>query len=484
MRLTSSDASFLYMESASGPMHISSVFVLDGELSFDAVFRQINARLHLLPAYRRKLVQVPMNIAHPAWVDDPAFALENHVIDHELANNTNLDRAIAHAVELNESMLDRAKPLWMVHVLRGVPGKTVLLQQTHHCMVDGASGLELIAVIYDFDPKGDEIPPPKTDWKPSPTPGPLEIFNEALGENMASMTENALAEPLSPPPPDRLEMFQKAAKVLSSFVTRPVMTAPFNAGAVGPKRRLGWMKKSFDDLRQIRRAFGGTINDVVLTVVSDAVSEYLADQNEATSDQYLRIMCPVNVRTEEQKDGLGNRVSAIFPLVPAWQMPVRLRLNQIIAETARIKTGQEAQALALLQESSLEPWPIALWPTQLVGTQMDPTRMAAAMPPPILPGQGPRPPNVGYNFTCTNLPGPQVPQYLGGVPVSDQIGLLTLTGNIGFGVTILSYNKTLFFSFIGEPRLLPDIKKLAAGAESAFDRLLNEALEHAAALQK
>lgn len=483
MRLTPPDASFLYMESASGPMHISSIFVLDGELSFDAVFQQINARLHLLPAYRRKLVQVPMNIAHPTWVDDPAFALENHVIDHELANNTRIDRAIAYAVELNEPLLDRSKPLWMVHVLRGVPGKTVMLQQTHHCMVDGASGLGLIAVIYDFDPNGDEISPPLTEWKPSPTPGPLEIFNEALSENLTNMTQNALAGQISPPP-ERLEMFQKAAKVMSSFVTRPVMTAPFNAGAVGPKRSLGWMKRSFNDLRHIRRAFGGTINDVVLTVVSAAVSEYLTDQNEETSDQYLRIMCPVNVRTEDQADGLGNRVSAIFPVVPAWHMPVRLRLNQIIAETARIKAGQEAQALALMQESALEPWPIALWPTQLVGTQIDPTQMAAAMPPPILPGQGPRPPNVGYNFTCTNLPGPQVPQYLDGVPVTDQMGLLTLTGNIGFGVTILSYNKTLFFSFIAEPRLLPDVKKLAARAESAFDQLLSEAVEHAAALQK
>ncbi len=482
MRLTASDASFLYGESASGPMHISSIVIIDGELEFDMVYQHFAGRMHLLPAYQRKLAQVPLNLAHPVWVEDPDFNLADHLLDCPLEPGTDLDEAIAHAVTMNEPLLDRTKPLWMAHVIRGVPGKTLMLHQTHHCMIDGASGVELAAIIYDFDPQGDEVGEVKARGEVPSVPLPQQLFQDALTDNMAEFAKTDWAARMRIPEAPQQAMMQRAAKVMSDFVSKPVMTTPFNAGLVGPQRKLGWMKKSFDEIREIRRALGGTINDIVLTVVSEGVAGYLAAQNENTTDQYVRIMCPVNVRTEDQKGALGNRVSAIFPVLPAWTMSTVMRLTTVIAETERIKQNQDAQALTYMQEQATNQWPVALWPTQFVGTPWDPTRLAANFPPPVMPNIGPRPPMVGYNFTCTNVPGPQVPQYLLGAPITDQIGLLILNGNVGFSVTILSYNKTLYFGFISEPRLLPEVEQIVAGAEVAFENLLNAARERTAQL--
>ncbi len=473
MRLTQSDASFLYTESASGPMHISSVYVLEGELAFEKVFQHFASRIHLIPSYRRKLAQVPMNIAHPEWVDDPDFDLKHHVLAHRLPEGTTLEHGVDAAITLNEPILDRAKPLWRVYVISGVPDRTLILQMTHHAMIDGASGIELTTVLYDFDAKGaNSEPPPKEPWVAQPLPSGAELFTRALRDNM---TRLANSRPVAAfrNVAEQEALLRKAFGVFSRFTSRPAVTAPFNAGMVGPTRKLRWMKRPLSEIREIRRGLGGTINDVVLTVVSEAVARYLKEHDERVDGAHLRIMCPVNVRTEGQQGALGNQVSAIFPMLPAWPMQPATRLGAVCAEVERIKEEQEAQALTLLQNSVPEPWPVAMMGSQLVGTPLDPTALSARFPIPLLPAIGGwRPPNFGLNFVCTNVPGVQVPQYLCGHRVLDTIGVLVLSGNIGLGITILSYNQALYFSFICEPRLLPDLEVLTNAAEAAYGELL------------
>ncbi|HSG91409.1 MAG TPA: wax ester/triacylglycerol synthase family O-acyltransferase [Pseudomonadales bacterium] len=483
-RLTAADASFLYTESASGPMHISSIYVLEGELAFAEVFDHFAERLHLIPAYRRRLALVPMNLAHPTWEDDPDFDLANHVMHCEVPPGSSLEDGIDAAIAINENMLDRKRPLWQAHVVTGVPGQTLILQMTHHALIDGASGIEITTIIYDLDPKGGNTPPAPTEpWRPARLPSALERAGSALRDNIQALRGNVQAAmdqglpTLASLNGERSQMLGRAMRILQRFVTRPVVTAPFNAGMVGPKRRLRFMKKSFGEIREIRRALGGTINDVVLTVVSEAMARYLEVHHERTAEQYMRIMCPVNVRTESEEGALGNKVSAIFPVLPAWPMDVAKRLIAVCAETNRIKDDQEAQALALLTNSDTGIWPVAMAPTQLVGTPWDPTRLLARHPLPIMPNLGWRPPNMGINFVCTNVPGVQVPQYLRGHKVTDTIGVLVLSGNIGFSVTIMSYNKELFFCLICEPRLMPDLEVMLGAADSAFDELLAAARE-------
>ena len=473
MRLTTTDASFLYSESVSGPMHISSVYILEGELPYEHVLQHFASRIHLIPAYRRKVAQVPMNIAHPEWVDDPDFELSNHVCHHPLPSGSTLAQGMDAAIVLNEAMLDRSRPLWKVVVINGVPDLTLILMMTHHAMIDGASGIELTTVLYDFDAKGANHPPPPSEpWAPQPVPTPMERFNKAMRENMARLSSS------DPFAAARVAIgqqatLQRAFGVMAKFVTQPVITAPFNAGMVGPTRHLRWMRKSLGEIREVRRALGGTINDVVLTVVSEGVARYLAAHGQRVDGQQMRIMCPVNVRTEGQHGALGNQVSAIFPTLPAWPMNPVTRLGLVCAEVERIKEDQEAQALTLLQNSVPEPWPVGMAAAQLVGTALDPTVLGARFPLPIAPAvSGWRPPHFGLNFVCTNVPGVQVAQYLCGHKVLHTVGVLVLTGNMGLGVTIVSYNQGLYFSYICEPRMVPDIDKLADAVEAAFAELL------------
>ncbi|MFP6807294.1 MAG: WS/DGAT domain-containing protein [Pseudomonadales bacterium] len=347
---------------------------------------------------------------------------------------------------------------------------------TQHAMIDGASGIELTMILYDLDPNAPLPGPPNEKWAPEPVPSPLELASEAFQENLRNQNQMNPLSKLTGGEEQRVRL-AKAAEVMGRFISQPVITAPFNAGTVGPKRQVTWLKKPFGEIRDIRRHLGGTINDVALTVVSEAVARYLKQLNERVDNQYMRIMCPVNVRTEDQQGGLGNQVSAIFPRLPAWPMDCVERLQAVVTETTRIKKDEEAQALTAMQESMPTVPPLGMVGSQLIGTQFDPTALAARMPLPIAPNIGYRPPNVGYNFTCTNVPGVQVPQYMCGHEVTDTIGLLVLNGNIGFSVTILSYNKQLFFNFICEPRLLPDLGSIKAHAAAAFEELLQAAMD-------
>ena len=480
MRLTQTDAAFIYGESVSSPMHISSVYTLDGELDFQKLLTRFEKRIHQVPAYRRKLQQIPLSIAHPVWVDDPDFDLSNHVVHHELPPGVSYEQALDAAVELNEPLLPRDRPLWRMVMISGVPGKTLLLQQTHHAMIDGASGIDLTLILYDLDPDAGEPVAPNEPWQPPEPPASGALLTEAVQDNIRAFNEkNPLR--LASQAVSKAQQLRRATEVVARFISQPAITAPFNAGAVGPKRKVRWIKKSFSDIREIRRQLGGTINDVVLTIVSEAVARYLVAHDEAASNgQYMRVMCPVNVRTEDKKGALGNEVSAIFPRLPAEPLDPAQRLNAVIGETERIKREEEAQSVTVMQESMPYMPPVAMLGSQLVGTPMDPTAAIARLNLPIQPRIGGyRPPNMGINFVCTNVPGVQVPQYMCGLEVTDTVGLLVLTGNVGFSVTILSYNKQLFFSFICETRLLPDLEVIAAAAADVFDELLEAARQAA-----
>jgi diacylglycerol O-acyltransferase / wax synthase len=474
MRLTEADASFIYMESASGPMHISSVYVLDGVVPFDTIFRRFEKRIHLIPAYRRKLVQIPFSLSHPVWVDDTEFDLSRHVFHHVLPGNPSLEEGVDAAVDLNEPLMDRSKPLWEFIIIEGVPDKTLLLQRAHHAMIDGASGIELTTVLYDLDKDAGEPVPPNEPWEPQPTPGPAALISAAVEENMKNIGDFNPLKIMGDMETNR-DRLTKASEVMSKFSTQPAITAPFNAGIVGPKRKVRWIKKPFGEIRDIRRQLGGTINDIVLAVVTEAVARYLQNHDEPIKGQKLRIMCPVNVRTENQQGALGNQVSAIFPMFPAEPMSCTDRLKFVIDETTRIKEDEEAQAFTVMQETTPSMPPLAMAASQLVGTPFDPTAFAARIEWPIMPNTGFRPPNPGYNFTCTNVPGIQVPQYMCGHEVTDTIGFLVLSGNVGFSVTILSYNKQLFFNFICEPRLMPDLEVMIGHAEDVYQELIDVA---------
>ena len=475
MRLSESDAGFLYGETASGSLQTAGIAVIEGEVSYERIFAHVESRLHLVPSFRRRAVWVPMNLAHPKWVDDPNFNLENHIEHHPLPVGTPLLDAVDVAVKLNEGLMDRDRPLWKYVVITGVTGRTLLLQQIHHAMIDGASAVHLSTVMFDFQANPDPLPEHEDTWNPDPLPSPLNLITEALQENAASFANN---NPLAAVGNTQNQgLMTNGTQVMSRFVTKPAITAPWNAGALGPKRHMRWTVHPFSELKEIRRALGGTVNDLVLTAVVEGAARYLENRNERTENQFLRVMCPVNVRTEDEAGALGNRVSAMFPTLPAWKMDVLERYKLVCEETGRIKESQEAQALTLMQESGVTTPPVIFAPLQLIGTAFDPTAMAATMPMPLLPQMGPRPPLFGINFVCTNVPGVQVPQYIAGHEILDTTAIMMMSGTMGYGIAVTSYNQKLIFNFTCEPRLMPDLEMMIEEVESTFTELLNAARE-------
>lgn len=466
MRLSAHDASFLYTETAASPMHGVGITVIGGKFSYDDYLDYLAKRIHLVPRFRQRLVFVPGNIAHPKWVDDPDFDLRNHVRAHKVRKSTSIERISDVVLSLGEVLLDRTRPLWLTYVIENVQGKTVLVNMSHHAMVDGASGVEIGRVLADFEPNPPPVPPPTADWKPAPLPTPQQLFIEALQENAQANLEN-LQNPgrLAFDPAEAM----RGATIMQRFVTEPVMTAPWNAGLVGPKRRIDGLDYMLDHFKRMKNALGGTINDVCLAVISEGAARYMRDHDEVTAGQYLRIMVPVNVRKDGDSE-FGNKVSSYFPRLPAWPMDMKLRYETVRRAMEKLKADKEADTLhALMQTQSTSA--SAMAGTLAVGTAFDPTVWQARFPAPVAPRVGMRPPLVGFNFTCSNVPGLEAQQYICGHPVLSGAGTIMLGGNLGYGVVCSSGMGHMGFSFTCDPRLLPDLEHMVHKVEEAMEEL-------------
>ena len=475
MRLSAHDASFLYTETASGPMHGVGIVVLDGPARYEDIFQFYSERVHLIPRLRQKIAFVPFNVGHPKWVDDGQFDLANHLKKYEVPPNTDLRRGFEIALELGEPLLDRARPLWLHYVLENIEGKTLLVQLGHHSFVDGATAIAITTVLTTPEPN---MPPPNTppEWQPEPEPSPQELWQEAMQENAAKGMEQL--QSTLPNAQAAAELAQKGAPLLQRM-TRPVMQAPWNASMVGPKRAFSVVRYPLDVFKPIRQALGGKLNDIVVTVVAEAAARYLQEKGEVVDEQFLRLMCPVNVRDDnaDPLDMTGNRVSAMFPVLAAAPKAILDRYAEVMAQLEEIKTNKEPEILDEFQALQPHVPPVAMAQTLSVGTQWDVSAAAARAPLPVmpLPTGTPRPQQLGFNFTCTNVPGPTWTQYVAGHRVESMIGTLMLGGNLGFGCSVVSYDGQISFGFTADPRLMPDIDRFRDLVDVAFNELQSAA---------
>ena len=481
-RLTSQDSSFIYGESRNGPLHVGSFSFFEDEITYPELIRHFESKLHLIPRYRQRLVPVPFNLNHATFEDTPDFKIENHVKLHQLPADTSQAQLIEGGLAVFRKPLDRTRPLWETHLFNGAKGnRSVIMWSIHHCLVDGVSGMELLNAVMDFRPD-----PPATEskvepWSPKPLPGPLRQMigatldlAQAQIESMRSLSQAA-------------SNFRSSVKDLGSDagtlarlarqLMRPIAAAPWNAGLVSQERTLAWLRTSFADVRAIRAAFGGTINDVVLTILSEGAARYLRHHG-GQPDAPFRIGCPVNVRRDDESESLGNRVSMMFPEAPAKPMDPVARLKLIAAETQRIKEAGEAQALERLMSNgaSLSPALVAMLggiATAAMDTAVSLQRILPSWARPAAQSQG-------ISFIATNVPGAQVPLYLAGHKMLDYVALLPLGGNLGFGVPIVSYNKDLYFTMMAEPNLMPDPDRMKSLVEQVFEELKQAAVAKSA----
>jgi WS/DGAT/MGAT family acyltransferase len=480
-RLSTQDATFIYAENPKNPLHIGSILIFEGKIDFDDFVQHVESRLHLIPRYRQRMMAVPFNLGHAVMEDDPNFRLENHVIRHLLRPGMSQAEAIDEMLRHYEVPLDYARPLWEMHSFENLEGaRTAIVSKVHHALVDGVSGVELLKVMFDLKEHPDPIEPPAEPWQPEAPSTPMQRMLEAMRENTAASVNTAIetSQELMRAPEslgDEARTFTDALQQLGQISTRRIVSTPWNSGLVGPRRALAWSTMSFGDFRRIRNTFGGSINDVVLTILSEAAARYLQHHGYSANGQ-LCIGCPVNVRHKDEANALGNRVSMMFPMLPAETMDVIERLRYVNAETERIKDAQLPQALERLMSmaDSIPPTLVG------AGSRLSSMALNAASTLFKLSGYKPRPdgfllPTMGINFIATNVPGVQVAQYLFGHKCLEQVPLVPCGATLGFNVAILSYNLTLCFGMSADPNLMPDVSLMKYFVDEVFSELKERA---------
>jgi diacylglycerol O-acyltransferase len=447
-RLSGLDASFLSLERAGAHMHVGSVLVFDGPApSYDEFVAAIDARLHLVPRYRQKLAYPPLAQSRPVWADDPHFNARYHVRHTALPEPASREQLKRLAGRVFSQQLDRSKPLWEIYLVDRVEGDSfALVCKTHHALVDGISGVDIMAVLFDLDPDPPAREPPPA-WAPRPEPTPAALLADAVAGYAEAPGElvRAAAGTLAAPRAAVRALGGLASMALQGLNGAP--PSPLNV-KVGPHRRFTWVEAELDRFKAIKNALGGTVNDVVLTVVTGALRSLLLRRGRDPEGMELKAMVPVSVRTEDQRGALGNRVSAMYAPLPVGIADPRERFAAVHGAMGDLKASSQAVGAEVL--------------TQLAG-------FAA----PTILDQAARLQSLQrlYNLTVTNVPGPQFPLYMLGRRLRNFYPEVPITLNTALGIAIMSYDGHLDFGLLGDYDAMPDLDDLANDLSAAIDEL-------------
>ncbi len=459
-KLSTQDASFLYGEAANGPLNMAMLGLFRSRIDLKSLHAHMDARMHLLRRYRQRVIFAPFNLAHPTLQDDPDFDLRNHLFCHEMPRDTSEAALMKATMRVYEQPLDRGKPLWELHLFNGLAGgRSAILTKIHHCLADGISGMELLAVTTSIQPDAPAPTPPDEAWKPAPLPGRIRQLSAALSDLARSRIElarRAVDTVTHMRDFDANVSAATAAVQTTRRIARPIVAAPWNAATVTKSRTMAWLRCPLKDVTRIRATFGGTVNDVVLAMLSEGAARYLAHHDCPTNGRPLRIGCPVNVRARDEYGKLGNRVSMMFPEFYAEPMPAVDRLKAVTEETSRIKAAREAMAFENLLATFdyVGPRTLAL-AARVVTSAIEGAGRITTLAPRI--ARRAQVLGVGINFVATNVPGSPVPIYLAGHQMAEPVGMIPLTATLGYGVAIVSYDRNLYLGLMAEPNLMPDV---------------------------
>jgi WS/DGAT/MGAT family acyltransferase len=451
-RLSAQDAAFLYSEKDEAPMHIGSIALFEGRVPYERFVQNMEAKLHLIPRYTQVVVPAPFNVGHPTWEWDQQFDIRRHVLRAEVEAPGTEAQLFDLASTLFAGPLDRDKPLWEIYLVDGLQGdRSALVSKVHHCLVDGVSGIELLMIMLDVsqDPPP-PIPAPEEDRPPAA--GPLTRFLDAVFDNLSDSI-NRFADSQSRALDaiaggNRARAALRALETALPYAQVPVARAPFNKPFKGG-RKLACSEFSFTEIRGIRAALGGTVNDVVLAVLGGALGRYFEMHAQTTEGRSARVLTPVNVRREDERSALGNRVSMLLVEVPVGvQDPVE-RLHLVSQRTDALKRRQVADGIESLGE----------------GVNAIPPALQALL------GALPAPPNTLANMVCTNVPGPMIPLYCVGQRLSAHYPLIPIAWEMGVGCGVTSYDQKLYFGLMADADAAPDVQRLKEFLDQAYIEL-------------
>ena len=454
-RLSSLDASFLYLERPAMHMHVAAVSVFaprdDGPLTYEDVARVAEARLHLAPRLRQRVLRVPGGLARPLWVDDAGFDLDFHLRRAAIPSpggRWQLERAVGRVLS---RPLDPAKPLWELYVFERLSDdRTAVLLKMHHALADGISGMLIASALFDLSADADLGAPPKGQWIPEASPGAVDLAVDAV-QDLILHPMQALVRVAEAPAHAAAVVGQTLGGLRSLAGMGVPPRGPFDV-RVGPNRRFATAEVPFELVHDVKRSLGGTINDVVLAAVGGGLHDLLHARGESTRGRVLRVMVPVSVRSRAQQGDVGNRVAPAFVDIPVGKMTPGSRLKRVRRATDELK----GSAMAVSAD-------------KIIGL--------GAYAPPALHAMAARlvSRNRWFNLVVSNIPAPQVPMYLAGARLVASFPAMPLGESCALSIACTSLGGTMAFGLTADWDALRDIDVLARGIESAFDDLAEKA---------
>jgi diacylglycerol O-acyltransferase / wax synthase len=457
-RLTALDATFLEIEEANVHMHVGAVGIFDarplrradGGLDIDRIIAVSDASLRKTPRFRQRLAHVPL-FGYPVWVDDDRFNLVYHLRHAALPPPGDVRQLKRLTGRIMSQQLDRGKPLWEMWFVDGLENDHfAVITKVHHCMIDGLSGVDLLAALITVDPNAGAAHEQKR-WLPRPAPTPAELLRDELTRR-AQLPVAALRAGLAAlrDPAGTLKSARDAVEGIGGAIATglaPASPTPLNVD-IGPHRRFDWTHFDLQAVREVKNRLGGTLNDVVLTIVAGALRRFLKGRGEDPKALDFRAMLPVSVRTLAERGSLGNRVSFLVAALPLAERDPRARLRQVSETTAGLKRSKQVRGAEVLEEIS--DWTFST-------LFIDFVRLAARQ--------------RSYNIVVTNVPGPQFPVFLLGARMKEIYPLVPLFTNQALGIALFSFDGGLYWGFNSDWDALPDLHELVEAVEHEFELL-------------
>jgi len=459
-RLSGIDAAFLYLERKEIPLHIAGVCIFEGEIPFDEFVATIDSKLHLIPRYRQIVVEPPLHIGYPNWEDDAGFDIHRHIFHVTVDSPGDQEQMEALASRILTQVMDRRKPLWDIHVIDGLRGgRGAIIARVHHALADGVAGASLMKIMLDPTPSGSRrIRKPR--FRPK-QPSRGATVADAIASAVHSSLESMIAAEAVLLDFARSLFDQRTQDALQKLIgLLPELAAsterfPFNKPCFG-ERKFCWTDFPLSEAQAIREKAGGTLNDVILTVITRAISRYIQLHGEPVKGRFLRVVCPVNMRHGDNGESLGNQITFLPVALPLGiQNPLRT-LRAVAMRTEIMKNAHAAHLVALLA-SWLGAAPPAL---QALFWGALPS---VPLPLPLL------------NLICTNVPGSPTPLYAAGRKMIASYPHVPTGYELGVNCAVQSYDNRLFCGFTADAQVVPDVERLRDVTLASFHELVTAA---------
>lgn len=474
-QLSALDAVFIHAETDAMPMHSMGTMIIDpstlpsGRFDAEHMRRTMEARIHLTPPWRQRLIEVPLNLGQPWLVDDPDFRVENHLRRAALPSPGSLRELAEFVADLASRPLDRSRPLWEMWLVEGLDdGRLAVVSKLHHCMADGASGASQMGTLLDLAPDASPVPPAEA-WNPEPLPSRAELLRQALRPRLPRPRHFARLVAATARGAYRRGRARAELARRGEHVPERVTSAPHTrfSGAITPRRSVAFASASLDAIKFIKNTFGVTVNDAVLAACTLALRRYLQAQ-EDLPEEPLGCVVPVSTKSAEEKQEFSNKISAMFIKLPTHMDQATDILRTIHAETRSAKQVFEA-----FEDDVIGDWSELAPPAVVaIGARLFSDLDVADWI------------HTPMNCVISNMPGPPVPLYWGGARVDAIYPMGPVGEGVGLNLTVLSNRDRLDFGVMACRDTVPDVWDIADGFAQAVGELEIAARKHAAAVER